>query len=77
MTTLLPTAIYTIILLLMYLSKELTILSKWIILRVFKSAIQQGSPDKIEGFKPGLHFGILLSVVVALIEFAIIILDKN
>ncbi|MCB0542497.1 MAG: hypothetical protein KDC70_03215 [Saprospiraceae bacterium] len=73
MTTFLPTLVYLLILLIMYVSKEIIYVTRQFSLRFLKSAVENaaGETFDVSKFKPGLHFGILLGVLSALVKLAI------
>lgn len=74
LTTFIPTVGYLFLLITMYFSKEIFVISKNMGLRVFKSAVEKGSEEDISKFKPGTHFGYLLSAISALIAIVLAIM---
>ena len=68
MTTFFPLFIYLSILFLAYLSKEISTLGRMFGLRIFKSLIQRSSTEDIFKFNPGIHIGILLSLIIVIIK---------
>lgn len=76
LTTFLPTAILLITLLIILISKEILKISHFIGKRFVMSAIQTTDLENFEPvkFKPGLHIGVLLGVIIAIIQLVIIML---
>ena len=73
LTTFIPVVLFLSVLFLMYLSREILVISRFLGLYFLETATQDTSKDDFDGtkFKPGLHFGILFGLVGAIAALVI------
>ncbi len=66
LTTLIPTTLFLLFLAAMYISKKLFQLSKFVMIRVFKSSIDD--VDDMNKFNPGVHIGSVIAILICILK---------